>query len=137
DGLIVPDLPYEEALELKTIALEYNIALITLVTPNSKHRIKKLVSNATGFIYLVSSKGITGKRDEFDEQLQATIVEIKKHTKTPIAIGFGISNATQVKKLALNSDGIIIGSAIVEIIQENPNDLKELATFTKEIAQAL
>lgn len=143
DGLLTPDLPVEESGELAALAEKADIPLIPLVAPTSKQRIEKIVKNASGFVYCVSSLGVTGARDRLSEGLTDFLDEVKKHAKTPIAVGFGISNSEQVKQLSALADGVIVGSAIVQQIEERearlrdealrPQAVEELKTFVKTL----
>ena len=137
-GIIIPDMPYEEKLEAETIAKKYNQEVISLIAPTSDDRINKIASNAKGFIYLVSSMGVTGMRSEFKTDLNKIVSEIRKYTDTPVAIGFGISNPEQAKKMASISDGVIIGSAIVRIIEQyGKNAGQYVYDFCKSIVEAI
>ncbi|WKY45861.1 tryptophan synthase subunit alpha [Eubacteriaceae bacterium ES2] len=118
DGVIIPDLPYEEREEVLGLANIYGIDRITLIAPTSHDRIIKLAQPAHGFIYLVSSMGVTGVRKEINTDLASIIEQIKKVSTVPVAVGFGISTPDQVKEIGEISDGVIIGSAIVRIIEE-------------------
>ena len=118
-GIIIPDLPFEEQNEVKNAAASYGVEVITLIAPTSKTRIAEIAQNAEGFIYLVSSMGVTGVRSEITTDLSSLISEIRKHTDTPAAVGFGISTAEQVSKYSKLADGVIVGSAFVRIIAEH------------------
>jgi len=115
-GVIIPDLPFEEQEEAKSVAAKYEIEVVTLVAPTSEQRIIQIAEGAEGFIYLVSSMGVTGVRSEITTDLSAIVSEIKKYTDIPIAIGFGISMPEQAGHYATLADGVIVGSAIVRII---------------------
>ena len=117
-GAIIPDLPFEEQGEAKTVAKRYGIEIVTLVAPTSKKRIAQIAKDAEGFIYLVSSLGVTGVRGSITTDIEAMVSEIRKHTDIPIAVGFGISTPEQAKKYSAVADGIIVGSAIVRIIRQ-------------------
>jgi len=133
-GVIIPDLPFEERSEVLEYAKKYNVHLITLIAPTSNERIKMLAKNATGFIYLVSSMGVTGVRTEFNADLANIVKEIKKVTKVPVYIGFGISNKEQADNMRKIADGIIVGSAFVKIIQEHgAKSAPYIKKFLKEI----
>ena len=137
-GLVIPDLPYEEQDELKPIANAHGIDLIPLIAPTSGDRIEKIAESATGFIYMVSSLGVTGVREDFSKQLQSTIERIKKVTDAPVAIGFGIHSPEQAAELSQNSDGIIIGSAVVKLIAKNTDSTQtELANYAQSITDAI
>lgn len=117
-GVIIPDLPYEEKAELQEVARNYDIEVVSLVAPTSEDRIKTIASDAEGFVYTVSSLGVTGVRSEIKTDLQSIVTAIKEATTIPVAIGFGISTPEQAKKYSVIADGIIVGSAIVKIIAE-------------------
>ena len=117
-GIIIPDLPFEEQNEVKVYAIKYGIEVITLVAPTSKERIAAIASDAEGFIYLVSSLGVTGVRSDISTDLPEIVNEIRKHTQIPIAVGFGISTPKQAAEYRQIADGVIVGSAIVRIIGE-------------------
>jgi len=119
DGVIVPDLPYEEKGELEDECKKYGIAQISLIAPTSGDRIEAIAKNAEGFIYCVSSLGVTGVRGEITKGIDDLIIQLKKISSTPCAIGFGISTPDQAKEMASISDGVIVGSAIVKIIAEH------------------
>jgi tryptophan synthase alpha chain len=130
-GAIIPDLPPEE-----TSNINGNVESIFLIAPTtSEERIKKITSACAGFVYLVSTTGITGKRTKLAEGLAGTIATIRKYTSLPIAIGFGISNPAQAKEAVKNADGVIVGSAIVELIAKKQfNKLNKLvASFRKAL----
>ena len=124
-GVIIPDLPFEEQGEAKAIAARYEIEVVTLVAPTSEQRIAQIAENAEGFLYLVSSMGVTGVRSEITTDLSAIVSEIRKHTDVPVAIGFGISTPEQAKHYATVADGVIVGSAIVRIIGQHGEDGKQ------------
>lgn len=138
-GLVIPDLPLEEQGELRPFADQYGISLIPLIAPTSGQRVEKLAKSATGFIYVVSSLGVTGVRDDIAiQQLNDTIKRVRKVTTVPTAIGFGIHSPQQAQKLADVSDGIIIGSAVVQIIAEGGDDLQtKLAAYARSIETAI
>ena len=115
-GIIIPDMPFEEQAEANAVSNKYGIEVVTLVAPTSAQRIKKIASHAEGFLYLVSSMGVTGVRSEITTDLSSIVSEIRKSTAIPIAIGFGISTPEQSVYYSTVSDGIIVGSAIVNII---------------------
>ena len=115
-GAIIPDLPFEERDEAVIIAKKYNQTIISMIAPTSEDRIKKISLKSEGFIYLVSSLGVTGMRDTFSSNLEEIVKKIKEYTKTPVAIGFGIKNEEQAYNMAKLADGAIVGSAIVSII---------------------
>lgn len=118
NGLILPDLPYEEKDEFLPICKKYGVALISLIAPTSENRIAMIAKEAEGFIYLVSSLGVTGMRTEINTDLKSIVDVIRQNTAIPCAIGFGISTPEQAKKMADISDGAIVGSAIIRIIEQ-------------------
>lgn len=131
-GLVIPDLPLEEQGDLREFAKQYDISLIQLIAPTSGDRIEKIAKQAEGFIYMVSSMGVTGQREDFSKKLANTIEEIRKYTDVPVTIGFGIHSAEQAQALSKIADGIIIGSAIVELIAEG-KDLAEYSNVIKSV----
>jgi tryptophan synthase alpha chain len=136
-GIIIPDMPFEEREEAASIAKKYNQMVISMIAPTSKDRIKGIAESAEGFIYLVSSLGVTGVRSEIKTDLKAIVEDIRKYTNTPIAIGFGISNSEAVAKMCKISDGAIIGSAIVNIIEKYQDNADEYVyNFCKEMVEA-
>lgn len=120
DGIILPDLPYEESKEVSSVCTKYDVTLISMIAPTSKERVEMIAREAKGFIYLVPSMGVTGTRSSsnFSDSLPEIIDHIKKVTDTPVAIGFGINTAKQVQNFYRYADGVIVGSAIVNIIKE-------------------
>ncbi len=136
-GIIIPDCPFEEKNEVVKYASKYDQAVISLIAPTSENRIKMIASDADGFIYLVSSLGVTGMRSEFKFDLKEMVDEIKKYTDVPVAIGFGISNPDAVKKMCAISDGAIVGSAIVRIVEEHGKDAGDyIYDFCKKMVEA-
>ena len=124
-GVIIPDLPFEEQGEAKSVAAKYKFEVVTLVAPTSEKRVIQIAERAEGFIYLVSSMGVTGVRSEITTDLSALVYEIRKYTDIPIAIGFGISTPEQARSYSAIADGVIVGSAIVRIIGEHGKDAKQ------------
>lgn len=125
DGVIIPDLPYEEKHEVEDVALKYGIDVISLIAPTSKARIKMIAKEAKGFIYLVSSMGVTGTRTTIDTDIESIVKDIKTVTDVPVAIGFGIHNVEQAHDLSQKADGIIVGSAIVKIIAKEKEQAQD------------
>lgn len=115
-AVIIPDMPYEEKQEMEGPANAHNVAVISMIAPTSEDRIRAIASEAKGFIYVVSSLGVTGVRSEITTDLGAIVDSIRRVTDVPCAIGFGISTSEQAKKMAAVSDGAIVGSAIVKLI---------------------
>ncbi|MDR0415714.1 MAG: tryptophan synthase subunit alpha [Propionibacteriaceae bacterium] len=120
DGLIVPDLPFEESAELAGPAAAYGLPLIPMVAPTtSDDRLAAVAASAAGFVYCVSSMGVTGVRDQLGDDAARLIAKIRTHSDIPCAVGFGISTPAQAKAMAAVADGVIVGSAIVRIIAEH------------------
>ncbi len=117
DGLLVPDIPYEESKELREKCKEHSISFISLVAPTSSSRIKMIAEAAEGFIYCVSSLGVTGVRKSFDESITAFLEEVKKYSNVPVVVGFGVSSKEQVDQLSSICDGVVVGSALVREIE--------------------
>ncbi|KAJ4969265.1 hypothetical protein NE237_015966 [Protea cynaroides] len=141
-GLVVPDVPLEETEILRKEAAKKNIELVLLTTPTTPtDRMKAIVEASEGFVYLVSSVGVTGARSSVSARVQSLLQDIKETTAKPVAVGFGISKPEQVKQIAeWGADGVIVGSAMVKLLGEakSPKDgLKELETFTKSLKAAL
>lgn len=122
DGVIVPDLPFEEKEELLPYCKKYGVTLISMIAPTSKERIEKIAKEAEGFLYCVSSMGVTGVRKVIGNHVRDMIDSVKKCSNIPCAIGFGISTSEQAKAMAAIADGVIVGSAIVKIIAEYGKD---------------
>lgn len=118
DGIILPDMPYEEKGELLPAAKAHGVDVISMIAPTSKERVRMIAKDATGFIYLVSSMGVTGTRDAFSAGLDDIVQEIRAVSDIPVAVGFGIHTPQQAKEMAAVSDGAIVGSAIVKIIAQ-------------------
>ena len=118
DGLILPDVPFEEKEEFRPLCAKYGLDLISLIAPTSSNRIAMIAKEAEGFIYIVSSLGVTGERSEIKTDLASIVEVVRQNTDVPCAIGFGISTPEQAKKMAAVSDGAIVGSAIVRIVGE-------------------
>ena len=122
DGLILPDLPYEEKDEFQPLCRQYGVDLISLIAPTSENRIAMIAKEAEGFIYVVSSLGVTGMRSEINTDLESIVRVIRENTDVPCAIGFGISTPKQAHKMSAISDGAIVGSAIIKIIEKYGKD---------------
>ena len=118
DGLILPDLPFEEKDEFAPVCRAYGIDIISLVAPTSADRIAMIAREAEGFLYVVSSLGVTGTRREITTDLASIIRVVRENTSIPCAIGFGISTPEQARKMAALSDGVIVGSAIVRLVEQ-------------------
>ena len=118
DGLILPDLPFEEKEEFLDVCRVHGVALISLIAPTSAGRIAAIAREAEGFLYLVSSLGVTGTRSEITTDLASIVKVVRENTEIPCAIGFGISTPEQAKRMAGLSDGAIVGSAIVKLLEQ-------------------
>jgi tryptophan synthase alpha chain len=125
DGIIVPDLPFEEKDELADICETNGVDLISMISPTSEERIVKIVLEARGFIYCISSLGVTGMRQDISTDIEAMIEKVREVTDIPCAIGFGISNPEQAGYMAGISDGVIVGSAIVKLVEQYGRDCIE------------
>lgn len=137
-GVIVPDLPFEEKAELQQVAKDYGVEVISLIAPTSEQRIQMLAKEAEGFIYEVSSMGVTGVRSEIKTDLESITKAVKEVTDVPVAIGFGINTPEQAKKYAAVADGIIVGSAIVKIIAQYGKDApEEVYKYVKSMKDAI
>ncbi|MEE1129740.1 MAG: tryptophan synthase subunit alpha [Methanobrevibacter sp.] len=136
DGIISPDLPYEEKGEITDIAQKNDVDVISLIAPTSKERIQMIANDATGFIYVVSSLGVTGMRSEIKTDLESILEDIRDVCDLPLAVGFGINTPEQARDIGKIADGVIVGSAIVKIIEkygEDANDaLKKYVSSMKE-----
>lgn len=147
DGVIIPDLPYEESEHVLQLADAANIALIPLITPTSGiDRIQKICANARGFVYCVSSLGVTGERAKMSNRVEELVQLAKKFTHLPVAVGFGISSGEQANKIASYADGVIIGSAFIRRIEQafhtdeqsaESNMIQTVAQFTDEFIQSV
>jgi tryptophan synthase alpha chain len=118
DGIIVPDMPYEEKEEIKPFCNQYGITLISMIAPTSMERIRMIAKDAEGFLYCVSSLGVTGERSDLGTGINEMILQAKESKDIPCAIGFGISTPDQARTMASLADGVIVGSAIVKMIGE-------------------
>ena len=134
DGLILPDIPYEEKEEFLPICHKYDVELISLIAPTSENRISMIAKEAEGFLYIVSSLGVTGTRSEIKTDLKSIVDVVRQNTDIPCAIGFGISTPEQAGKMAAISDGAIVGSAIVQLIEKYG---KESPKYVGEYVKAM
>lgn len=137
-GLIIPDLPFEEKEEVLPACREYGVTLISMIAPTSNERIAQIAAQAEGFVYCVSSLGVTGVRSEITTNVADMVALVKKATDTPCAIGFGISTPEQARKMAKSADGVIVGSAIVKLIAQYGTDSVEpVCQYVKSMKQAI
>jgi tryptophan synthase alpha chain len=138
DGIILPDLPFEEQPPVREAAGKFGIDLISLIAPTSEARIKEIAKTASGFIYLVSSMGVTGTRSEITTDLDSITKAIKSVSSVPLAIGFGIHTPAQAAQMAKIADGVIVGSAIVKIAAEHGADAgHHIYRYVKEMKDAI
>lgn len=138
DGLILPDLPFEEKEEFLPLCRKYGVDLISLIAPTSENRIAMIAKEAEGFLYIVSSLGVTGVRREIKTDLSSIIKVVREHSDIPCAIGFGISTPEQAKKMADLSDGVIVGSAIVRLLEQYGKEApKYIGQYVQSMKTAL
>lgn len=138
DGIILPDLPFEEKEEFLPLCHTYGVDLISLVAPTSKNRIAMIAKEAEGFLYIVSSLGVTGTRSEIKTDLSSIVEVVRQNTDIPCAIGFGISTPEQAKKMAGISDGAIVGSAIVKLLEKYGADAPEyVGKYVKSMKEVM
>ena len=138
DGLILPDLPFEEKDEFLPFCRKYGVDLISMIAPTSESRIAMIAREAEGFIYVVSSLGVTGTRSEITTDLSSIVAKIRENTDIPCAIGFGISTPEQARKMADISDGAIVGSAIIRLLEQYGTDApKYIGQYVKTMKDAM
>ncbi|MGN0173700.1 MAG: tryptophan synthase subunit alpha [Acutalibacteraceae bacterium] len=138
DGLILPDVPFEEKEEFDLICKQYGIDFVSLIAPTSKNRVSMIAKEANGFIYIVSSLGVTGTRSKITTNVGEMVNLVKENTDVPCAIGFGISTPEQAAEMAEKADGVIVGSAIVKIIGKYGENAEEyVADFVKSMKDAI
>ena len=138
DGVILPDIPYEERMEFEPVCKKYGVDLIFLIAPTSHDRIKEIAENASGFLYCVSSLGVTGMRSSISTNIGEMIETAKSVSEIPCAVGFGISTPEQARELSRFADGVIVGSAIVKLCQEHGKDSpKYISNYVMEIKKAM
>lgn len=138
DGLILPDLPYEEKDEFLPTCRKYGVDLISMIAPTSADRIAMIAKEGEGFLYIVSSLGVTGTRSEIKTDLASIVEVVRRNTKTPCAIGFGISTPEQAHKMAAIADGAIVGSAIIKLLERYGKDAPDkIGAYVKSMKDAL
>lgn len=138
DGIILPDVPFEEKEEFDRVCRNYDLAFISLIAPTSNDRITKIAEQANGFVYCVSSLGVTGMRSDITTDVGAMVELVRQTKDIPCAIGFGISTPEQAKKMAALSDGVIVGSAIVNLCGQYGADcLPHVAEYVKKMKEAI
>ena len=137
-GVIVPDMPFEEKGELASIANTHGVEVVSLIAPTSENRIEMIAKEAEGFIYCVSSLGVTGMRSEIKTDIKSIVETVRKYTDIPVAVGFGISTPAQAEAMARVSDGAIVGSAIVKIVAEHGENADQaLFDYVQSMKQAV
>ena len=138
DGIIIPDLPYEEKSEISDIAAAYGVDIIPLIAPTSENRIQSIAMAASGYIYIVSSMGVTGVRSEIKTDIKTIVQTVKAVSHVPVAVGFGISTPEQAKNISSVADGVIVGSAIVRIIEQHGENASDaLKDYVREMKKAM
>ncbi len=138
DGLIIPDVPFEEKEEFAPYCDKYGVDLVSMIAPTSGDRIREIASKAKGFLYCVSSMGVTGTRSEIVTDIGAMIESVRAASNIPAAIGFGISDAAQAKKMAAYADGVIMGSAIVKLCEKYGSEAPEhIEKLVREVKAAI
>ena len=138
DGLILPDLPFEEKEEFLPACHQYGIDLVSLIAPTSENRIAMIAKEAEGFLYIVSSLGVTGTRSEIKTDLASIVAVVRQNTDIPCAIGFGISTPEQAKNMAQLSDGAIVGSAIIKLLEKHGKDApRYIGEYVKSMKDAM
>ncbi len=133
DGLIIPDLPFEESGEVREYVDKYGVYQINLVSPTSRDRIEKIAKGSKGFLYCVSSLGVTGEKSSFDTDFSGFFSLINKYASVPACVGFGISNGAQVRELCSYCDGAIVGSAVVKAIASGENDAQRETALREKL----
>lgn len=138
DAVIIPDVPFEEKRELQPMCEKYDIDLISFIAPTSQARIKMIAKEAKGFIYCVSSMGVTGLRSQISTDIGQMVRLVKSEKKIPCAVGFGISTPEQARQMAQQADGVIVGSAIVKMIEKyGVHCVEPVCNYVKNMARAL
>ncbi len=138
DGIILPDIPFEEKDEFAPLCEQYGIDFISLIAPTSKSRIAMIAKEATGFLYVVSSLGVTGMRSDIETDLSAVVKVIRENTDIPCAVGFGISTPKQAANMVRDVDGVIVGSAIVKQVGDYGKEApKVVGKYVKEMKEAM
>ena len=138
DGLILPDVPFEEKEEFLSVTRRYGVDLISMIAPTSENRIAMIAREAEGFLYIVSSLGVTGVRSEIKTDLSSIISVVRKNTDIPCAVGFGISTPEQAYAMASISDGAIVGSAIIRLLEQYGTEAPEhVGNYIKKMKQAV
>ena len=137
-GLILPDVPYEEKADFEPLCEKYGLELVSMIAPTSHDRIKMIASEAKGFLYCVSSLGVTGVRSSITTDIGGMVELVRQVTDTPAAVGFGISTPEQAKNMAQKADGVIVGSAIVKLIAQYGRDaVQPVAEYVRQMKDAI
>ena len=138
DGLILPDIPYEEKEEFGPLCKKYDVDLISFIAPTSGNRIGQIAAEAEGFIYVVSSMGVTGVRSKIQTDIAAVIKAVRQNTDIPVAVGFGIAAPEQAREVAGAADGVIVGSAIIKLLEEHGKDAPEyVGEYVRRMKEAI
>ena len=138
DALIIPDLPFEEREEIIPYCSQYGIELISMIAPTSQERIKMIAREARGFVYCVSSLGVTGVREQISTEAENMVAMVKAVQDIPCAVGFGISSPEQAQQISQTADGVIVGSAIMQIVEQHGvESVSPVAAFVREMKQSI
>ncbi|MDI9480535.1 MAG: tryptophan synthase subunit alpha [Bacillota bacterium] len=138
DALIIPDLPFEEREEIVPYCSQYGIELISMIAPTSRERIRMIAREARGFVYCVSSLGVTGVREQISTELDKMVEMVKEVQDIPCAVGFGISCPEQAQQVSQSADGVIVGSAIMQIVEQHGvESVNPVAAFVREMKQSI
>ena len=138
NGIIIPDMPFEEKGECEKIALAHGVEVVSMIAPTSENRIKSIAGEAKGFIYVVSSMGVTGVRSEITTDLRSIIATIRDVTDVPAAVGFGINTPAQAKEISQYADGVIVGSAIVKLVAKYGKDAAQhIYEYVRSMKEAI
>lgn len=138
DGLILPDIPFEEKEEFLPYCHQYGVDLISFIAPTSQNRIARIAREAEGFIYIVSSLGVTGTRSEITTDLDTIVKVVRENTNIPCAVGFGISTPEQARKMAGVADGVIVGSAIIKLLEQHGKNAADyIGEYVRQMQSAI
>lgn len=138
DGIIIPDLPFEEKKEVDEVSARFGVTLISMIAPTSQERIAQIAGEAKGFLYVVSSMGVTGMRNEIKTDLDGILGQIRRVTNVPAAVGFGIHTPEQAKQIASKADGVIVGSALVKLIAQYRDQAHEpIRSYVRSMKEAV
>lgn len=140
DGFIVPDLPFDESTDLSSLLSSEGLCLVNLIAPTTPaSRVRRIAKSSTGFVYYISRKGLTGVGDQMSPDVSGSVSLIQRHSSVPVIVGFGISKPEQAADVARTADGVIVGSALVEILRNGrlADPVSEVAKFAREIRAAL